>query len=96
MKETDEIIIPVIKLLEELKTKFNSIEPPKRYYRNKHLKSYFGLSDNTIISYRDKNLLPFTKIGEIYYYPISEIENILNQNSNFDFLSNPINKGSIN
>jgi hypothetical protein len=96
MKETDEIIKPVIKLLEELKTKFNSIEPPKRYYRNKHLKSYFGLSDNTIISYRDKNLLPFTKIGEIYYYPIAEIENILTQNSNFDFTSNPIKKGSIN
>ena len=85
MKETDDIIKPVIRLLEELKTKFNSIEPPKRYYRNKHLKSYFGLSDNTIISYRDKNLLPFTKIGEIYYYPIAEIENILTQNSNFDF-----------
>jgi hypothetical protein len=96
MKETDQIIKPVIKLLEELKTKFNSIDPPKRYYRNKHLKSYFGLSDNTIISYRDKNLLPFTKIGEIYYYPIAEIENILTQNSNFDFTNNPIKKGSIN
>lgn len=96
MKETEEIIKPVIKLLEELKIKLNSIETPKRYYRNKHLKSYFGLSDNTIICYRDKNLLPFTKIGEIYFYPIAEIENILTQNSNFDFLSNLVNKGGIN
>ncbi len=96
MKETEEIIKPVIKLLEELKTKFDSIKPPKRYYRNKHLKSYFGLSDNTIISYRDKNLLPFTKIGEIYFYPVAEIENILTQNSNFEFLSSLISKKSIN
>gem|GEM_PF-5750099 len=70
MKETNETFEPVIKLLEELKTKIDNIESPKRYYRNKHLKMYFGLSDNTILSYRDKNLLPFTKIGDIYYYPL--------------------------
>lgn len=92
MKNTEEIISPVIKLLEELKTKFNSIESPKRYYRNKHLKMYFGLSDNTIISYRDKNLLPFSKIGDIYYYPIDKIDTILEKNSNFSLLIDKISK----
>lgn len=92
MKETSETIQPVIKLLEELKTKINNIESPKRYYRNKHLKMYFGLSDNTILSYRDKNLLPFTKIGDIYYYPIIEIEKILVKNSNFNLIDNRLNK----
>lgn len=94
MKATNETFEPVIKLLEELKTKMDNIESPKRYYRNKHLKMYFGLSDNTILSYRDKNLLPFTKIGDIYYYPIAEIETILVKNSNFDLMNNRLNQNA--
>jgi len=94
MKETNENITPIIKLLEELKTKIDDIQPPKRYYRNKHLKMYFGLSDNTILNYRDKNLLPFTKIGDIYYYPIAEIETILVKNSNFDLMNNRLNQSA--
>lgn len=94
MKETKETLEPVIKLLEELKTKIDNIESPKQYYRNKHLKIYFGLSDNTILSYRDKNLLPFTKIGDIYYYPIAEIETILVKNSNFALMDNRLNRSA--
>ena len=86
MKETNENFEPVLKLLKELKTKIESIDYPKRYYRNKHLKMYFGLSDNTILSYRDNNILPFTKLGEIYYYPVDKIDEIFNKNSNFNFL----------
>jgi hypothetical protein len=92
MKETIATLEPVIKLLEELKTKIDNIESPKRYYRNKHLKMYFGLSDNTILSYRDRNLLPYAKIGDIYYYPIAEIETILVRNSNFDLMNNRLNQ----
>jgi hypothetical protein len=88
MKQTSEEMEPVIKLLVEIKTKIDSIKPPKKYYRNKDLKVFFGMSDNTILSYRDQNILPFTKLGEIYYYPIAEIENIFNQNSNFDLFGN--------
>ncbi|MFH6970895.1 helix-turn-helix domain-containing protein [Flavobacterium petrolei] len=88
MKETNEEMKPIIKLLEEMKSKFDSIQLPKKYYRNKNLKEFFGLSDNTIISYRDQNILPFTKLGEIYYYPITEIDNLLSKNSNFDLFGN--------
>ena len=77
---------PVLSILAELSTKIDSIKPPKRYYRNKDLKALFGLSDNTIISYRDQNLLPFTKLGEIYFYPIAEIERMLASNSNFSMV----------
>lgn len=94
MKTANETFEPVIKLLEELKTKIDNVQSPKRYYRNKHLKMYFGLSDNTILSYRDKNFLPFTKIGDIYYYPIAEIESILVQNSNFDLMNNRFNQSA--
>lgn len=96
MKQSEEME-PVIKLLEEIKSKFDNIRLPKKYYRNQDLKEHFGLSDNTIISYRDKNILPFSKIGEIYYYPINEIDNLLAQNSNFDLFGNRLKPiGAIN
>ena len=90
MKYTNDELQPVISLLNELKCKFENINHPKRYYRNKDLKKYFGLSDNTILEYRQKNKLPYSKIGEIYYYPIAEIEKLLIQNSNFNLFDNKL------
>jgi len=89
MKATEEIE-PIINLLKEINFKLDSRRQAKKYYRNQDLKDCFGLSDNTIISYRDKNILPFSKIGEIYYYPISEIDSILQKNSNFDLFKNKL------
>jgi hypothetical protein len=88
MKQTSEEMEPVIKLLEEIKSKFDKIRQPKKYYRNSDLKELFGLSDNTICTYRDKNILPFSRMGEIYYYPIADIDNLLSKNSNFDLFGN--------
>ena len=88
MKQTTEEMEPVIKLLEEIKSKFDAVRQPKSYYRNSDLKELLGLSDNTIRAYRDKNILPFSKIGEIYYYPITEIDKLLYKNSNFDLFGN--------
>ena len=88
MKHLDKESEPIIRLLEEIKSKFDTIRQPKKYYRNSDLKELFGLSDNTILSYRDKNILPFSRMGEIYYYPIAEIDNLLSKNSNFDFFGN--------
>jgi hypothetical protein len=90
MIKVNESLEPVIRLLEVMNSKFDNIKQPKKYYRNKNLKEVFGLSDNTIISYRDNNILPFTKIGEIFYYPIDEIDKILQKNSNFDLFKNKI------
>lgn len=78
-------IQPVIKELNDIKSYFNTIVP-KIYYRNKDLKKIFGLSDNTIKDYRDKNIIPYTFIGTIPYYPIKEFNRILEQNSNFDLV----------
>jgi hypothetical protein len=88
MKQTNDDIEPVIKLLEEIKSKFDTIRQPKKYYRNKDLKELFGMSDNTICTYRDKNIIPFSIIGELYLYPIDEIDAILAKNSNFDLFGN--------
>jgi len=76
------LILPLEKSLKDLQTIIESKESPKKFYRNKDLKKIFGLSENTIISYRKKNILPFTTIGDVYYYPVKEINKILEQNSN--------------
>lgn len=72
--------------LTEIQSKLDSIRQPKKYYRNSDLRELFGLSDNTILSYRQKNILPYTRIGDIYYYPIEEIEKILKSNGNYELV----------
>lgn len=93
--QTEEFRIPTINsikmLLEPIRDKLIEIEKnlrdkqevnsPKGYYRNADLKRIFGLSSNTIIKYRETGVLPYTTIGDIYYYEIKIIENILKRNS---------------
>ena len=57
-----------------------SNQPPVKYYRNNDLKQSFGLSNNTIIKYRETGILPYTMLGEIYLYEVALIEQILTQN----------------
>ncbi|SDB30480.1 Helix-turn-helix domain-containing protein [Flavobacteriaceae bacterium MAR_2010_188] len=54
------------------------------FYRNKDLKDKLGLSPNTIIKYRESGIIPFTMIGEVYLYPIKQLNDILEKNSNWD------------
>ncbi len=69
------------KILMKLEEKENLSQ--KRYFRNKDLKSVFGLSSNTISKYRDDGILPYTMLGEIYLYPIAEVEKRLKKNSSY-------------
>lgn len=77
----------VIRLLNDLKSIVKE-NPNLKYYRNKDLKRIFGFSDNTIVNYRDLNIIPFTKIGEIYFYPTKEIDLLMSNNSNYMFFKN--------
>jgi hypothetical protein len=52
----------------------------KKYYRNNDLKAMFGLSNNTLIKYRDTGILPYTKIGDLYLYEVQSIDRILLSN----------------
>ena len=61
---------------------------PLKYYRNKDLHEIFRLSDNTIYAYRAEGIIPFTKLGEIFYYPVAEIDRILANNANYGKLIN--------
>jgi hypothetical protein len=95
MKENEEIILPSIggikKLLEPIYSRLEAIDyqikhstqktnQSVKYYRNNDMKRIFGLSNNTIIKYREIGTLPFTRLGEIYLYEVAEIEQILTKN----------------
>lgn len=54
-----------------------------KYYRNSDLKAMFGLSNNTIIKYRETGTLPYTKLGDVYLYEVKMIEQILKNNNVF-------------
>ena len=75
------------KIFNELASLKNQLKPSNdsttKYYRNKELKRIFGLSENTIDQYRDKGILPFTKLGNIHYYPVQEINRILDNNASY-------------
>jgi hypothetical protein len=83
IKELFEPLLQKISLLEE---KLNNLNSEKEYYRNKDLKKKFGLANKTIQTYRELNVLPYTFIGEIYFYPVDEVNQIMAKNSNFQFI----------
>ena len=75
-------MLPVLKELAEIKSYVGKVAP-RQYYRNKDLKDIFGFSDNTISDYRNDNTIPYTKLGSIYYYPVKDINIVLEHNSNY-------------
>ena len=82
-KIVERAIAPLNAQLQIINAKLNVVESkrPKKYYRNEDLKREYKFSNNTIIKYRENGVLPFTKIGDIYFYDINEINKTLKQNS---------------
>lgn len=77
-----QMLDPVMMRLEKIDSKIDSkikITTPT-YYRNEDLKRIFGLSNNTIIKYRQTGVLPYTKLGDIFLYDSSRIDQILRDN----------------
>jgi len=66
--------------IEEKLQKLPKMVNPSKYYRNSDLKQLFGLSNNTIIKYRENGTLPYTRIGDVYLYEVDEINKILKRN----------------
>lgn len=64
----------------DLKLKGQQRVMPKKFYRNEDLKKIFGLSNNTIIKYRQTGVLPYTKLGDIFLYDAVRIDEILKNN----------------
>ena len=94
MKYTEEIQMPTVRgiqlLLEPIVVKLQNLEnelqklpkkvQPSKYYRAKDLKELFGLTNNTIIKYRNDGTLPFTILGGVYLYDANAIDKMLEQN----------------
>ncbi|RXG30658.1 helix-turn-helix domain-containing protein [Leeuwenhoekiella marinoflava] len=81
-KELKKLLLPLHDKLSQLEAKLDKthVNPPKKYYRNRDLKLLFGISQNTIIKYRNEGHIPFTTIGDLYLYPVKEIDKILSKN----------------
>ena len=78
------LLEPIVKKLDHLSALFSissSNNTIPKYYRNNDLKRLFGLSNNTIVKYRETGLLPYTKLGEIFLYEVKHIDLILKENS---------------
>lgn len=76
-----ELIEPVLAKMETIDSKISQgkvLRP--EYYRNEDLKKMFGLSNNTIIKYRQTGILPYTKLGDIFLYDSEVIDKILKSN----------------
>jgi hypothetical protein len=94
MKNFEEIQIPPVRgiqlLLEPIVVKLQNLEnelqklpkkvQPSKYYRAKDLKEVFGLTNNTIIKYRNDGILPYTLLGGVYLYDAKAIDEMLEQN----------------
>lgn len=81
MMEMKELIGPVVAKVERIDSKISQgkvLRP--EYYRNEDLKKIFGLSNNTIIKYRQTGILPYTKLGDIFLYDSGKIDKILKSN----------------
>ncbi|AZQ44855.1 helix-turn-helix domain-containing protein [Nonlabens ponticola] len=80
--ELRKLFLPLHDKLSQLETKLDktSSNQVKKYYRNKDLKLLFGISQNTIIKYRNNGNIPFTTIGDVYLYPVEEIDKVLSKN----------------
>ena len=77
----EQLIEPILLRLETIDSKISQgkvLRP--EYYRNEDLKKMFGLSNNTIIKYRQTGILPYTKLGDIFLYDSSKIDRILKSN----------------
>ena len=77
----EQLMEPVLLRLETIDSKISQgkvLRP--EYYRNEDLKKMFGLSNNTIIKYRQTGILPYTKLGDIFLYDSVKIDKILKSN----------------
>lgn len=89
IKAIEDVILPLKIVLNEIKATIEQKPSTPKFYRNNYLKEIFGLSDNTIVQYRNTNKIPYTFIGDVYFYPVDEINKILISNSNFKMTKLP-------
>jgi len=78
MKELIELVSTRLEKIDSKISQGKTLRP--EYYRNEDLKKMFGLSNNTIIKYRQTGILPYTRLGDIYLYDSGKIDKMLRSN----------------
>jgi hypothetical protein len=86
LTRVEQLLDPLIIKLESIESKITrgNREIKPLYYRNEDLKKMFGLSNNTIIKYRQTGILPYTKLGDIFLYDSGKIDKILRSNGSIN------------
>lgn len=68
----------IIEALNENSIQKKSLE--KKWIRSKDARELLSISSAKLQDMRIKREIPYTAIGSIYYYPVIEIQNILDMN----------------
>ena len=69
------------KLLQDLKMLMatNSLQSTKRWLKSNEVRKMLKISPGTLQTFRDKGTIPFTKIGGVFYYDATAIDQLLTQ-----------------
>lgn len=73
----------IVQLRDEVRQLRESIEKnktSKEWLDNFDVKQLLNISDRTLVKYRTKKFLPFSKIGAKIYYRLEDINNLLLNN----------------
>ena len=68
------------KLLRSLENRCTNFGMKERWLDNQEVKQLLRISPRTLQSYRDKGILPFSKLGGKFFYRASDVEKLLEQN----------------
>ncbi len=71
------------KLLRRLENRCTNFGLKERWLDNQEVKQLLKISPRTLQSYRDKGILPFSKLGGKFFYRASDVEKLLEQNLSF-------------
>ncbi len=73
----------LIELEQRLVNKIKDIhikEPPKKFLRTKQVCDLLSISPSTLQNLRNRNLIPYQKIGGSLFYKLEDVEAVLDGN----------------
>lgn len=77
---TDELREFKIELLEEIKEIMDKKATTKEWLRSSELRKMLKISPGTLQNLRVNGILPYTKIGGVIYYALSDVMQMLEDN----------------
>lgn len=61
--------------------------PHRQWLRSKEVCQWLNISAGTLQNLRESGGIPFSRLGNTYFYPFAEIERLLNENHLQNFFS---------